>query len=131
MAFSKLFNYSDPQLDEELRRLIQELALQPAWIAPTFTNAWVNFGGVQAPVGYFKDQFGLVHIRGMMQNGVANAAAFTLPTGYRPVYEESFGVVGSAGADRIIVQQNGVVKTIATGGAGTWMSLAGISFRTV
>jgi hypothetical protein len=55
-----------------------------AWIAPTFTNSWVNFGNPWAAVGYRKDAEGYVWLRGLMKDGTINLPCFTLPVGYRP-----------------------------------------------
>lgn len=50
---------------------------------PAFQNGWVNTTG-EAPASFFKDPFGIVHLRGRIQGGTSPSIAFTLPAGYRP-----------------------------------------------
>ena len=54
---------------------------QESWITPTLLNAWVG----NQPVRYLKDEFGFVHLKGIVNGGVAGSVIFTLPTGYRPI----------------------------------------------
>lgn len=51
---------------------------------PAFTNNWVNHGGGYATVAFMRTPDGLVLLRGIIDPGSANTAAFTLPAGYRP-----------------------------------------------
>lgn len=52
---------------------------------PAFTGTWVNFGAPYQSAGFYKDELGLVHIRGVVKTGAAPpSAVFTLPAGYRP-----------------------------------------------
>lgn len=55
------------------------------WTTPTLINGFSNTGGAFAGnvAGYYKDTNGIVHLRGMVQ-AAGDAAAFTLPAGYRP-----------------------------------------------
>jgi hypothetical protein len=102
-----------------------------AWIAPTLTNSWVNFGGSQTPAGYWKDSFGIVHLRGLIKSGTAGAAAFTLPSGYRPAHNWIFATIYNSGADalaHIDLSTAGAVTPTVT--ASVWLSLDGLSFRT-
>ena len=67
---------------------------QPAFTNATpLTNGWV--AGSSAP-GYFKDEFGIVHLRGAIKSGTTSVAAFTLPTGYRPAATVVFPVIDGA-----------------------------------
>lgn len=129
MAFNKIFNYKDPQLDEELRRLIQELALQPAWIAPTFQNAWVDFGSPDTLAGYHKDQFGWVHIKGKVKTGTIGLSIFTLPVGYRPLEDYRFAVTSNGAFGSVKISTSGTV--VCDIGNNAYVELNGISFRTV
>lgn len=131
MPFNKLFNYKDPQLDEELRRLIQELALQPAWIAPTLQNSWVNFDATHNSAGYYKDQFGVVYLKGLIKNGVVvpGTVLFTLPLGYRPKNVCVIIVPSNEAYGRINIDPTGGVSVVV--GSAAWLSLDNISFRTV
>lgn len=54
---------------------------QEAWITPTLLNGWVADSGF--PVGYFKDNMGVVHIKGRVSSGTTSSTIFVLPAGYR------------------------------------------------
>ncbi|MNW34829.1 hypothetical protein D3C74_118140 [compost metagenome] len=90
----------------------------PAWIAPTLLNGWVNVGGVDSTVGYFKDSLGFVHIRGFVRGGTG--VIFRLPVGYRPVLQQNYATVGNNGAtDQICrVGVNSVGQVILAVGTG-------------
>ena len=67
---------------------------QPAFTNATpLTNSWV--AGSSAP-GYFKDEFGIVHLRGAIKSGTTSVAAFVLPSGYRPAVTCVFPVIDGA-----------------------------------
>lgn len=55
---------------------------QEAWITPTLLNGWTS--GISTQVQYMKDQFGFVHLRGVITGGTVGSPAFILPSGYRP-----------------------------------------------
>ena len=58
--------------------------VQEAWITPTLVNGWITGdNAIFAPIQYKKDNFGFVHLRGGIANGVNNTIC-TLPVGYRP-----------------------------------------------
>lgn len=58
--------------------------VQEAWITPTLLNGWTAGDNVLfAPIQYKKDEFGFVHLRGGIYNGVDRNIC-TLPIGYRP-----------------------------------------------
>jgi hypothetical protein len=109
----------------------QVTALQ-AWQAASLQNSWANFGGSQTPAGYWKDPFGIVHVRGLIYNGTGGNTAFTLPAGYRPAYNHIFPAVyytASAGLAHVDVSTSGTITPQIT--PGLWLSLDSISFRTV
>ena len=57
---------------------------QEDWINPTLLNGWTTGEHVNyAPIQYKKDEFGFVHLRGGITNGVDRYIC-TLPIGYRP-----------------------------------------------
>ena len=95
---------------------------------PAFENSWVNYGSGFESAGFYKDPFGRVHLKGMVDNGTDNATVFTLPEGYRPALRELFVTQISTGSSRIDVTTAGVVSTLSAG-AHTWLTLSGISFR--
>ncbi|HEX8774902.1 MAG TPA: hypothetical protein VF735_15115 [Pyrinomonadaceae bacterium] len=101
----------------------------PTFTAPTLLNSWVNFGGVNAPAGYYKRN-GRVFLRGLIKSGTIGAVAFTLPTGYRPAYYHYFAVVTYDYVfAAVYVQDNGDV--FIKNGNNTFVSLDGISFATL
>ena len=58
--------------------------VQEAWIMPTLINGWITGDNTLfAPIQYKKDNFGFVHLRGGIANGV-NRDICTLPVKYRP-----------------------------------------------
>lgn len=102
---------------------------QPQWITPTLLNGWENYGFSYSQAGYYKDDMGLVHIRGLIKSGVTEAPAFILPKGYRPRFTTVFVGISSSGAYEfayIRVNSGGLV-TIVKGG-NVYLSLDGISF---
>jgi len=99
------------------------------WIEPTLLNSWVNYGGVYGPAAYFKDASGIVHLRGVLKDGtIGDFAAFTLPVGYRPAYQEIFVAISNNAIGRCDVYQNGDVMFRA--GNNAYFSIDGMSFRT-
>ena len=99
-----------------------------------FQNSWVNFGSTTsdyANAAYYKDQYGFVHLQGMVKSGTIGSSSpiFTLPSGYRPS-EIHLGRTHSAFANyacRLQVDINGDVLAY-TNGSATWTSLSGLHF---
>lgn len=95
-------------------------------IYPTLLNAWVNTGGVNTQTSYWKDDMGIVHIRGQIKSG-ANTSIFFLPTGYKPLNTEHFAVITGGGIGEVYIQSDGAV--IFYSGSNSWVSLSSITFR--
>lgn len=95
----------------------------PAWVAPTFTNSWVNAGDA----AYTKDHMNCVTLRSVISSGTMSTAAFTLPVGYRPVVQESFVVNSNAGLGIVTIFTNGAVTPVA--GNNAYVYLSGIRFQ--
>lgn len=103
------------------------------WQTPTLTDGWVNYGANFAPAAYRLRPDGFVHLRGTVKSGSSGSgtAVFTLPVGRRPADHLMFSVpAGAAGAARIFVLSNGVVRVESyySGGTNTLVALDGISF---
>jgi hypothetical protein len=96
---------------------------------PAFANSWVNFGSNWADAAFWRDPFGIVHLRGLIKSGTVGSAAFTLPPGFRPAVSETFGTISNGAVGRVDVLTNGTV-TPATPSNNTYVSLSGITFRT-
>lgn len=92
------------------------------WINAVYQNSWTTNDGT--PLGYFKDNFGLVHIRGSITGGsTANGTViFTLPLGYRPQYKQHFVIPAYTnttwGTCEILVNTDGTVALQS--GSGVW-----------
>lgn len=99
------------------------------WIAGTLLGAWANglLGSGFAPVGYYKDTFGIVRLRGLPTGGVIGTAIITLPVGYRPEFRQLIATESSGAHGVIDLRTNGDV--IASIGAAAQFSLDSVSFR--
>lgn len=96
---------------------------------PAFLNSWVNYGPGYDVVGFRKDPFGRVHLRGLLKGGTTGNPVFTLPVGYRPP-AQSYFVTDNAGVHaRVVVNTVGTV-TVDIGPAGNNTSLETVSFDT-
>ena len=116
---------------------------------------WKNFGGDTAPAAFYRDQLGIVHLRGaVVPPGWLNPGGnplslniFRLPVGYRPSDHEIFSVAGQSldsqgrndgAAARVDVKPNGLVVDVQDctndaaadcAGNGAILSFSGIEFR--
>jgi hypothetical protein len=99
-----------------------------AWTAPTYTNAWVDFGGTYRGGGYrlIGTQ---VYIRGVIKGGAITSSAWTMPVGYRPQLDQQFATVSNNLFGFAIVNQAGQV--ICQAGSNLAFSLNGIVFDTL
>jgi hypothetical protein len=107
-----------------------KLALTPeAFIAPTLLHSWANMGAGYNVAGYYKDPFGIVHLRGVVNSGV-DEHIFTLPAGYRPVEKEWHRMDHdvSIGDYGVTIDTNGEVSYHIVIGALTAAYLDGITF---
>lgn len=108
----------------------------PGWITPTLLNGWTNYDLSQYdPVGFYKDDFGQVHLRGMITGGASSPGIvlFRLPLGYRPLKHIAASTVGSSDGDIVgsavlLVAPNGNV-TIMRGSVTGFLSLIIPSFQ--
>jgi hypothetical protein len=96
--------------------------------------------GEWGPVGFFKDQAGVVHLKGMARmvevpdNGVCwqDQVIFVLPEGYRPQHTALLSTLAGGAPARVDVKPDGrvVVGSPATEQtAKDWVSLDGLTFR--
>lgn len=96
--------------------------LPPLWTAPTLASTVTNLGGSDEPAGYYKDIFGVVHVRGEIVRSTVGAI-FTLPTAYRPPYQVTFPAYvdtgGTLQAARLDVTTGGLVS-IKDHAPSTW-----------
>jgi Head domain of trimeric autotransporter adhesin len=105
---------------------------QDAVQAPVFVNGWQNYGSGFAPLGYWKDKEGMVHLRGFISSGITGngTTLFFLPPGYQPSGGRlAFAVLSNNGTGRVDISITGDVTIDNVSGNG-WLNLTGISFRT-
>jgi len=101
------------------RRIRNKLGQESSLVAVDDWTPLVLQGGITA-VGFtpepawYKDPFGVVHLRGYLQGGTGTQ--FTLPVGARPVASELFGTV-------LITAAGGATSTV------TPCTVSGVSFR--
>ena len=127
------FQVLDPETNEEVFSVDAEtgnldLPLEDV-IHPVLQNGWKDYGSGYASATFWKDQFGVVHIRGMISDGdtAPDALMFNLPEGYRPQYRQHFtvGTGDYKGVIQIFPNGNVVVDHIFI-----WADLSGVAFRT-
>lgn len=96
---------------------------------PAFENGWVNYGGGWTTAAFFKDAYGIVHLKGLVKNGTADTVIFTLPVGYRPSETMHLPTVSNETANdsTLNIVPDGTVKQ-RTGGQ-SYFSLDHITFR--
>ena len=93
-----------------------------------FQNSWVNFGGTNASLSYYKDSLGIVHLKGTVKSGTVGTTIFTLPAGYRPQEAEIFVCSNNGAFGLTTVNPDGTV--VQSGGASNvYHTLSGITFR--
>jgi hypothetical protein len=93
---------------------------------PPFAPKWQNNGNGFAPVSFYKDREGVVHLEGLAEGSSAPALVFTLPPGYRPTEYLLFVTFGYSGAATDVrVAANGEVTVTNE----FEVSLNGVSFR--
>lgn len=96
--------------------------------APVFQNSWVNYNSGFNTCAFYKDPFGVVHLRGLVTGGTVSANIFTLPVGYIPPARYLFSTISDGATGRLDVDALGNV--ICVTGSNVWFSLDGIQFRT-
>jgi hypothetical protein len=110
---------------------------------PAFLNGWGNTGFLTPTAAFYKDQLGIVHLRGEVKAPPANSdtLVFKLPPGFRPTPTVDFAFIGycaggtfcTSGQERMDVIGGNYENPAVSGGVDTepanLVSLNGISFR--
>jgi hypothetical protein len=99
---------------------------------PDFSSSyWRNYGTTYDPVGFYKDQFGVVHLSGAIDPPNFAGTVFTLPEGYRPPRTFNGQVFGAmADYDKIATVTVAYDGDVEVGQSfDKIVSLNGISFR--
>lgn len=91
-----------------------------------FLNGWTNYTGSFPDAGYFKDQFNIVRLTGLIKSGTIGTEAFTLPVGYRPS-KYIYLPAGGAQASVIRIAPDGGVRVHS--GSNSYVSLDNVQFR--
>jgi len=107
---------------------------------------WANFGAGHNTVGFYKDPYGVVHLKGVVKwtNAGQSAPAgcgwpiFQLPEGYRPASKEAHATLKNGAPSRVDVEAAGagygpgfvMACDTRTTVNGDYYLLDGISFRT-
>jgi len=111
------------------QKISQPQIVDETWIAPTFTNNWVNYSATFNDCGYMKDAMGFVHLRGLVKNGTDGSSIFTLPVGYRPIRAELLVCASEDHYGRLDIATTGTVAPSAASTAPGWVCLDGITFK--
>jgi len=97
---------------------------------PDFQSTWAN-NGQGASAGFFKDQFGVVHLQGDLNPPDSAGTVFVLPPGYRPDINGATGpqfpVIADGGLGSVRIQSEGDV--VVQNSFMNHVTLNGISFR--
>lgn len=99
----------------------------PVRFYPTLINGWEKYFDYSP--SFYKDSSGLVHLEGIVKNGVMDKAIFVLPKGFRP--KNSPLLIGVAShnqtsSSRIEVGADGQV--IVYNASAVWTNLSDVSF---
>ena len=96
-----------------------------------------RFGNDWARTAYFKDQAGVVHLKGQVRDNSScwaeyddlgdHAIIFVLPAGYRPGERQAFATTSNHAFGEVLVRPDGAV--VALRGSFSDFSLNGITFR--
>jgi hypothetical protein len=94
---------------------------------PGFQNGWKNTGpATDVTAAFYKDPYGVVHLKGLVYNGPNDAPIFTLPEGYRPSKFVIQLVWRGSGSGKLGLLPDGSVQ-FQDGAAAA--SLDGVTFR--
>lgn len=121
-----------------------DLAAPEPWIElgdDDFQNDWENGGDAAeySNAAYYKDPYGVVHLKGIIKGDTAESVVFQLPEAYRPTETQIFSVAEETSQPDIshvyvrgVTSTNGVPGDVSVKVSGTdpaFVSLDGITFR--
>ena len=107
--------------------------IEDNWTTPSLLNSWIPYGyntsNRHVIPGYWKDDNGVVHLRGLLKSGSsATATMLTLPAGYRPALRHIYPTFASGTTcSRVDVHGDGTVAGVS-GTSTAYTSLDGIQF---
>ncbi|MCI5117687.1 MAG: hypothetical protein D3913_06935 [Candidatus Electrothrix sp. LOE1_4_5] len=121
---------------DEMAEIIEGKRLIPQedWQTPELQNGWKTHSNAYNSPGYFKDNLGIVHLKGLIRAGT-DKLILTLPEGYRPELSELQVTCTRKNNDPNINDDYGRIDILPDGdvimekGVKEWVSLDGITFR--
>lgn len=90
---------------------------------------WQTYAPWNASVGYYKDPWGVVHLRGTIDGGVDWLSPFVLPDGYQPPHHSRFTVptgLSATAVGSVLIDAGGVVYPPVSNGP---VSFDGVTFK--
>lgn len=119
-------------LETKVSVIENTLVKKEPWFSPTLLSGWVNDSIYKTE--YYRDNFGFVHLRGIIKDGILNETAFILPVGYRPPramdYIISCPVSGTTNTyGRLRIYASGAVTVLSISGSSKYACLDEISFK--
>lgn len=122
------FNRYDLELPVRFVQLPNAMQTIGVGSAPAFNGTWINYdSSIYQGAGFWKDENGVVRLRGHIKDGVALSKIFDLPVGYRPLTHRIFVAYCAAAFGSIMVKSDGSVMHNV--GSNVIVSLEGISFE--
>lgn len=111
---------TDAQLAEKANKV------QESWILPVLQN-----GATASYRGYYKDDMGIVRLRGRITTPANGLVVFTLPVGYRPQHITAYPVQHNGFTPGYLrVDTDGTVTLYSTVFT-SWFDISNVSFRAV
>lgn len=115
----------------------------PTWKKLPLTNGWQSYDKGYSTPEYFKDPYGVVHLKGRIQGPGGNSTGTmespsivsVLPPGYRPRNQEAFMVLcpdrntGKDSIGRIDIAPSGKLEQNYPEYYDSWITLDGITYR--
>lgn len=136
-SFRGLFDYTLSTLVDHENKLdnldnLYAKRVNEPWITLPLFNGWVSYDQTGtsnwSKPGFYKDNMGIVRVKGLVANGTMNANCATLPAGYRPKDRLILTcVTGDNSVQRMDIEPNGNITPVA--GNSGFISLDGLSFR--
>ncbi len=104
---------------------------------PDFQNGWINYGANLSTAAFYKDPYGVVHLKGVVKGGTVSRTIFELPCGYAPSQDEAHVVLSNETVGRVTIAVTNICSNGQTMGwvyaappsDSAWISLDGITFR--
>ena len=105
------------------------LTVREKWKDVTYLNGFQDFGNGWGKVQYRRDNFGMVHVRGLCKqaSAVLPATIFQFPEGYRPANTFMTWQIGANQGVRVDVDSAGAVR-VASAQDANWFLYVSMEF---